>query len=234
MPSAAAAVDVVVHLHGFSESGRDMPLAEKAARSGLDLSHRTRPTLGVLPRGNWLKLSWYDFPALLAGGLDRLVDEALEHFAAALPGPRRILAADRLLLSAHSGGGMPALDALAAARRPPDELHLFDGFYGRDPRRGDPLRGIEGLDRWLAARLAGEPHRAGALRVVYLERQTGVFSRAVAERLAVRLAGIGLPLREDLARRYRVEPSGVAHAQIARYCGPVLLADAGSNFDWPR
>ena len=43
---------------------------------------------------------------------------------------------------------------------------------------GDPLQGIETVDAWLGARLAGEPERPGALRVVYIERQTGPFSRA--------------------------------------------------------
>jgi hypothetical protein len=33
IPVAAEAVDVVVFLHGFSQQGRDMPLAEKAASS---------------------------------------------------------------------------------------------------------------------------------------------------------------------------------------------------------
>lgn len=234
VPLAATAVDVVVHLHGFSEAGRDMPLAEKVARSGLDLSSRVRPTVAVLPRGNWLRSSWYDFPALLAGGLDALVAYALERFSEALPGAPRRLAADRLLLSAHSGGGMPAVDALADARRSPDELHVFDGLYGRDPRCDDPLRGLDELDRWLAARLAAEPERPGALRVIYIERQTGAFSRALQECVEGRLADTALPLRETLHRRYRVEPSGVPHARIAMRCGPELLGAADAAFDWSR
>ena len=38
VPLDLAAVDVVVHLHGFSREGGAMPLAEKVPRSGLDLS----------------------------------------------------------------------------------------------------------------------------------------------------------------------------------------------------
>ena len=34
VPKPAAAVDVVVHLHGFSQQGGDMALAEKVPRSG--------------------------------------------------------------------------------------------------------------------------------------------------------------------------------------------------------
>ena len=78
IPEDAAAVDVVVHLHGFSQQGGQMPLAEKLPRCGLDLSGRSRPTLALLPRGNWLRHTWYDFPTLLDGGLDELVDYAVD------------------------------------------------------------------------------------------------------------------------------------------------------------
>jgi hypothetical protein len=235
IPLDAAAVDVVVHLHGFSRQGGAMPLSEKVVRSGLDLSRRNRPTLAMLPRGNWLRYSWYDFPALLAGGLDRLIDYGLERFAAALPssastGP----AMDRLILTAHSGGGMPSVDAIAGARRLPDELYVFDGLYGRDPATGDPMRGLETLDCWLGERLAREPDREGAFRVVYIEQQTGPFSRKAGELIARHLAAAGPALAAILRRRYRVEPSAVPHAQIAQRCGPDLLAAADVGFDWSR
>jgi hypothetical protein len=235
VPRDAAAVDVVVHLHGFSREGSAMPLAEKVPRSGLDLSRRTRPTLALLPRGNWLRYSWYDHPALLAGGIDRLVDYALERFAEALPAaPAAGLEMDRLILTAHSGGGMPAVDAIADARQPPDELHLFDGLYGRDPATGDPTRGLETIDRWLGERLAREPGRQGALRVIYIEQQTGPFSRRVEALISRHLTAMEPALAANLRRRYRVEPSAVQHAQIARRCGPDLLAAADAEFDWSR
>jgi hypothetical protein len=229
IPAAAQAVDVVVHLHGFSQNGGDMPLAEKLPRSGLDLARRTRPTMAVLPRGNWIRHSWYDFPGLLDGGLDKLVEHALEKFA-----PDRRPYLDRLVLTAHSGGGMQAVDAIAGARRPPDELHVFDGLYGRDPASGDPLRGIETIDAWLSGRLAGEPHRPGALRIVYIERQTGPFSREVGKLIARRLAAGDPGIATALARRYRVEQSAVPHGYVAAVCGPVLLADPAADFDWAR
>jgi hypothetical protein len=224
---------VVVHLHGFSRSGAAMPLSEKVPRSGLELARRTRPTLALLPRGNWLRHTWYDFPALLAGGLDRLVDYGLERFAASLPvGARRKLDLDRLVLTAHSGGGMPAVDAIAGSRRPPDELHVFDGLYGRDPATGDPMRGLDTLEAWLAARLGTEPMRPGALRVVYIEQQTGPFSRQLGAVINRRLARVDPA--PGLRRRYRVEPSGVPHARIAERCGPDLLAASDAEFDWQR
>jgi hypothetical protein len=232
IPLAAAMVDVVVYLHGFSRQGGAMPLAEKVSSSGLDLSGRTRPTIALLPRGNWLRYTWYDFPALLSGGTDRLVDYGLQRFAQAMG--RGTLAIDRFILAAHSGGGMPAVDVIAGARRPPDELLVFDGLYGRDPATGNPMQGLEIIDRWLGERVAQERQREGALRVIYIEQQTGRFSRKVAELIARHLAEVDPALAEVLGRRYRVEPSLVQHSQIARRCLPELLAGPDAQFDWSR
>jgi hypothetical protein len=233
VPLTAAAVDVVVHVHGHSQEGRAMPLADQVMRSGLDLSRRTRPTLAIVPRGNWFRHYYYDFPALLAGGLDRLVAYGRERFGRAL-GRAGGLALDRLVLTAHSGGGMPAVDMLAEAERAPDEFFVFDGLYGRDPATGDPLRGLDAIDRWLGARLALEPGRPGALRVVYIESQTGPFSRAVARLIDGRLAALDPGPAAALARRYRVETALVQHSQIARHYLPELLARPDAEFAWPR
>jgi hypothetical protein len=236
IPFSAEALDVIVFLHGFSQQGSEMPLAEKVMRSGLELSGRTRPTLAMLPRGNWIRHYYYDFPALLSGGIDRLVDHGLSKFSraatAAAPGVLRAFALDRLILAAHSGGGMPAVDIIAEASRPPDEFHVFDGLYGRDPASGDPLRGLEVIDAWLGTRLRLEPEREGALRVIYIEQQTGVFSRKVAELIVRHLAGADPARAESLSRRYRVEVSGVQHSQIARRCMPDLLAAPDAQFNW--
>ena len=97
---------------------------------------------------------------------------------------------------------------------------------------GDPLQGLEIIDRWLGERLAREPDRPGGLRVIYIERQTGPFSRAVGEVIVRHLRTAEPGLRADLARRYRVEPSGVPHGYIAEICAPQLLADAGAEIDW--
>jgi hypothetical protein len=231
IPLRVAAVDVIVFLHGFSRQGRAMPLAEKVPSSGLDLSRRKRPTLALLPRGNWLRYTWYDFPALIEGGMDRLVEYGLQRCAeAAGRGP---LALDRLVLAAHSGGGMPAVDVIAGGWRP-DELYVFDGLYGRDPSRGDPMRGLETIDEWLAERLAQEPERAGALRVIYIEQQTGRFSRAVGELISRRLTDVEPALAETLRRRYRAEVSLVQHSEIARRCMSDLLAAPDAEFDWSQ
>jgi hypothetical protein len=234
IPFSALALDVVVFLHGFSQQGDQMPLAEKVERSGLDLSGRTRPTLAMLPRGNWIRHYYYDFPALLSGGIDRLVNYGLQQFAhtmvsAGRPDP---LSIDRFILAAHSGGGMPAIDVMTGARRAPDEFYVFDGLYGRDPASGDPLRGLEVIEAWLGDRLRREPEHKGALRVVYIEQQTGPFSRKVGELIAGHLASAEPARAERLARRYRVEISGVQHSQIARRCMPELLAAPDAQFNW--
>jgi hypothetical protein len=127
---------------------------------------------------------------------------------------------------------MPAVDIIAEASRPPDELYVFDGLYGRDPASGNPLKGLEVIDSWLGDRLRREPQREGALRVIYIEQQTGSFSRKVAELIARHLAGAEPASVENLARRYRVEVSGVQHSQIARRCMPELLTAADAQFNW--
>jgi hypothetical protein len=96
------------------------------------------------------------------------------------------------------------------------------------------LRGIETVDAWLGERLALEPDRPGALRIVYIERQTGPFSREVAKLIARRLAPLEPVIAASLVRRYRVEPSGVPHAYVAAICGPPLLAGSDAEFDWSR
>jgi hypothetical protein len=230
IPLSAQAIDIVVFLHGFSQQGGEMPLVEKVERSGLDLSGRGRPTLAMLPRGNWIRHYYYDFPALLSGGIDQLVDYGVSLFSRALAS--HAFAVDRFILAAHSGGGMPAVDIIAEASRPPDELFVFDGLYGRDPASGNPLRGLDVIEAWLDDRVRREPERAGALRVVYIERQTGPFSRKVGELIARHLASADLARAKSLARRYRVEISGVQHSQIARRCAPELLAAPDAQFNW--
>jgi len=229
IPEAATAIDIVVFLHGFSQSGGAMPLSEKLERSGLILSGRARPTLAMLPRGNWIRHYYYDFPALLGGGIDLLLAYGLHRLAEMRGAP---LALDRFILAAHSGGGMSAIDVIASAQAQPDELYIFDGLYGRDPALGDPLQGIEIVDGWLGERFAREPARPGAMRVPFIENQTGPFSRAVGELIASRLSLAPAELRPLVARRYRVEAAGVQHSQVARVALPELLATSDANIDW--
>jgi hypothetical protein len=230
IPLSAQAIDIVVFLHGFSQQGGEMPLAEKVERSGLDLSGRARPTLAMLPRGNWIRHYYYDFPGLLSGGIDQLVDYGLSQLSRALAS--HAFAVERFILAAHSGGGMPAIDIISDARRLPDGLYVFDGLYGRDPASGSPLRGSEVIDSWLGDRVRREPEREGALRVIYIEQQTGPFSRKVGELIARHLASAEPARAGSLARRYRVEISGVQHSQIARRCMPELLTAPDAQFNW--
>ena len=129
---------------------------------------------------------------------------------------------------------MPAVDAIAGALRPPDEFYVFDGLYGRDPAGGNPMQGLETIERWLGDRLKGEPERQGALRVIYIEQQTGPFSRKVAELISNHLADVDPALAERLRRRYRVEVSLGQHSQVARRCLPELLMTSDAEFDWSR
>lgn len=229
IPADAKSIDVVVFLHGFSQQRGEMLLNEKVERSGMILTGRARPTLALLPRGNWIRHYYYDFPALLDGGIDLLIAYGLYRFGEIRSA---VTALDRFILAAHSGGGMPAIDIIARSQAQPDELYIFDGLYGRDPAEGNPLEGIEIVEAWLAARFTTEPHRSGALRVPFIERETGQFSRGVARLVAEQLDAADPALRPALARRYRVERSGVQHSQVARIALPELLADPSVDIPW--
>ena len=143
MAAVPTDVDVVVHLHGYSQAGPTI-LGGIERYSGLDLAPvdgaagrgRSRPTLTVLPRGDFSGaktasgLLVATFPALDGSdgrrdGLARLVQSSLEHFAATVgtAAPR----AGRLILTAHSGGGLALLRMLRD--HDPDEVHVFDALY---------------------------------------------------------------------------------------------------------
>jgi hypothetical protein len=96
------------------------------------------------------------------------------------------------------------------------------------------MQGIEVLERWLEERIGREPDHPGALRTVYIERQTGPFSRVVGNLIARRLQELDPASVADIAWRYRVEASGVPHGYVAAVCGPELLADPAADFDWKR
>ena len=70
--------------------------------------------------------------------------------------------------------------------------------------------------------------------MIYIEQQTGPFSRKVGELIARHLAGVEPAVAAVLRRRYRVEVSRVQHSQIARRCLPDLLAGFDIEFDWSR
>ncbi|MEU3688354.1 M15 family metallopeptidase [Streptomyces narbonensis] len=207
-------IDVVVHLHGFSASGRNMRLPGNTAKvSGLDLGGspssglpgRTAPTLLVLPRGHYFggrSGRGYTHPALeRPGAVRRLANQALAHFAAAT-GVRAPLG--RLILTAHSGGGASLMRLVRETD--PDEVHAFDALYG-DPGP---------LIAWARQRI---DRGTGALRVLYRPYEpTARHSEQVAS-----------ALRSAASPRFRVEWTRTPHMDIPRLYGPLLLADAAAD-----
>jgi len=117
MAKRPSAVDVVVHLHGYSGNQERMRLdRDKEPNSGLDFGDPnvpgasgggTRPTLAILPRGNYFggkSKMGYNFPALItADGVRQLIKLGLELFAQAIGSSEPTMS--RLILTAHSGGG---------------------------------------------------------------------------------------------------------------------------------
>jgi subtilisin family serine protease len=218
------AVDVVVHLHGFSVHGAAMRLdVDKEPASGLDFTNpdapgesgRAEPTLFVLPRGNFYggrTGMGYDFPGLVTpDGLRQLLDFALTCFATRIGAPR--VGMRRLLLTAHSGGGVALMRILD--NNDPDEVQIFDALHTDSTP----------LVQWATGRLARPDSAFSSLRVLYIAgTATEPQSRTVQQALLA-LAPAG-----DLrAARYRVEETQVAHSDIPRRFGWLLLRDAGSD-----
>lgn len=225
-----AAIDVVVHLHGYSDNGSKMSIVtEKLPMSGLDLGPasgggRTRPTLTVLPRGHFFggtHKNAYSFPALTdPGKLDLLIADALARFTArtGVSAPR-----GRLILTAHSGGGSALTRILA--HTDPDEVIIFDGLYGPGTA----------VSAWAAGRIGRELATPSslppALRVFYRRGSvkhpgTQPSSEAVGRVLCTLLSG---PKAFALRDRFRVEVTTESHGSIPRRFGPVLLRDAGAD-----
>jgi LAS superfamily LD-carboxypeptidase LdcB len=238
LSAASDAVDVVVHLHGYSLSrGAKLDIMrDLKPRCGLDWSDptgkdaapgRTRPTLALLPRGHFYggpSERGYSFPALVAaGGLQQLVDFGLQRLAALIGVGG--LKCNRLILTAHSGGGAPLMAILGQAD--PHEVHVFDGLY----------QSADALIRWAKRHIAQDlralaqgaspeqymPERGGALRVLY-GGGTAHYSGQVASALRAAIPA-GSPLRPW----YRVEPTVVGHVQIPPTYGWRLLANAAAD-----
>lgn len=226
------AIDVVVHLHGYSAPAAAMRLPrDKEPISGLDFSDpagreaggRTRPTLALLPRGKSApsakRPDRYTFPALTPrGALRELVRDGLARFAAhtGISAPL-----GQLILTAHSGGGAPLTEILT--HTDPDEVHVFDALYG-------PAGPVAA---WARRRIARELSAPGAvppaLRVVYLpggKGTTGPSSRALEQDVCLALTAPG---GSRLATRFRVESTGVPHNDIPRAFGWRLLADPSAD-----
>jgi hypothetical protein len=241
--SAADAIDVIVHLHGYSamNAGRAL-LEEKVAGGGLDLTRRTGPTLAIVPLGRKItdaevaaarnahrrvNPKTYTFPALThhrGEGLESLVAESLQWLARNVLGMQGgTVAVARFIITAHSGGGDPLNQLLRAPRRricDPHEVHVFDALYF----------GNDGLASWAQDRLRrhrrNAPNEGGALRIFY-GADTASGSRATITALAGPDLLTGAPAA--LARKYRAERTGVPHGDIPNHFGPSLLADAGAD-----
>lgn len=224
MASVPEAVDVVVHLHGYSSRKAGMRIdRDKEPASGQDFGDplnpgvpgRSTPTLCVLPRGNYFggrSGNGYNFPALTTStGLQQLIAFALAQFATRIG--VRALRTRRLIITAHSGGGAALMRILGS--NDPDEIHVFDGLYGD----------ATPLIRWAKARLARPDAAASALRVLYRPNSgTEKYSRRVANALRPQL-----PPDDPRSRRFRIEATTISHNDVPRRFGWRLLRDAGAD-----
>jgi uncharacterized protein YcbK (DUF882 family) len=241
MAAQPQSVDVVVHLHGYSLSaGKLLNIARDIIpRSGLDWSdpeghdrttRRSRPTLALLPRGNFFggkTNRGYSFPALVTEtGLLQLIDFGLGHLARHIGATS--LARGRLIITAHSGGGAALLRILR--HNDPHEVQVFDGLY-QDPAelvrwaKERIERDLKALDSGAESVERYMPQRGGSLCVLFRPgTATQRYSLTVHDAL-----NAAIPSGSALNRCYRVEETAVGHVLIPRRYGWRLLANAAAE-----
>ena len=180
------AVDVVIHLHGFTSPHNNKGLlAHKLAHSGLGLQAPgvARPTLGLVPHGApflWtekykdkddgsiktrIKGDGFKFPALASGPkLLQFVEQALDAYAAKTgqPRPQR----GRVVVTGHSGAGT-ALSELIQALGKDDTavnaFYYFDASYGDDPAKSLNWQVLSARGGWADGAIARDAKALAAL-----------------------------------------------------------------------
>jgi N-acetylmuramoyl-L-alanine amidase len=255
-PQNRELVDVLVHFHGYSPA-QNVRIVDKAQVSGVDFFSptlpgpdndpaRVRPTLAIIPRGmngGWsddAKAFRYRFPALPnSQAVEQLIRFSLDWFATQqLQQPAGSLNRQRLLLTAHSGGGAALLAVLEHHDRyDPDEVHLFDSLY--QPATAVRDWAIARIGRDAAELAQRDPaawrdYMAGqgaALRTLFTAgktttpRNTELSDAVMCAILAISDSSV----RDFLRAWYRVERTGVAHPDIPQTFGWQLLADASAD-----
>ena len=166
--ASGSTIDIVVHLHGYSDHADDAGfLAMKAAAAGVDLVddagvvrvRASRPTLALVPRGRHVSDDVWIFDRLPdQAAFDGLVNAGLTWLCATVLGlpAGSTLVRGRVTLAAHSGGGA-ALSALLNRNVNPDEVICFDSMYG----------GEGPIQQWAERRIAASDAARYGLRVFY-------------------------------------------------------------------
>jgi len=240
-----AAVDVVLHFHGFQPVAQ-FTLAGKVAVSGLEFADpgkptnllRTRPTIGIVPMGRAVDDHRRDFPALAsASQVEALLAFALEQLVP--QGSARIA---RRILTAHSGGGAAVEQLLGRGGWVPDEVHLFDALYS-DPLSITNWALAHAVERNVAIAAASSPVAAvghireggGAVRAICLRGQTQQHTSDLAHTIASRVAASPTNIAAIVGGYCRAElaPGDVSHEDVPRRYGWQLLADASTDLHPP-
>jgi N-acetylmuramoyl-L-alanine amidase len=191
-----------------------------AGISGLDPSRRKATTIGIIPFGSGYfsppdpkidKKNYsigYNFGYLTdkAGDLEKLVDFALAQFAKCHSLKR--LTQNRLILTAHSGGGKAVSLILPNAGTKVDEVHLFDCVYGKQ---------YEAMGKWAEKKAAAG---GGALRAIYK-----------GTRGTEKIAEYWGNIPAALSGFYRIEKTACEHNDIPKKFGALLLEKADAALD---
>ena len=257
LPLNLDAIDVVLHLHGYSEDAADPAMLQnRVGLSGTDLSLRQRPTLCIIPRGRKIReeegdaermlgyspsRSRFTFPGLVADdglGLEQLLAQALSWFSQHCLGSSAScsLPVARLIFTAHSGGGV-ALNKLLRfhnARRAcdPHEIHVLDAL------RGSPEQHCDGVMGWVSRHLAADKmmgnrdrwsdlRDSGSAMRIFYSSDNLKGAQWIARQLAMPHLLGAAPPR--LESFYRVEHVNIPGEEIASLMGPALLRSVSAD-----
>jgi LAS superfamily LD-carboxypeptidase LdcB len=227
-------IDIVIHLHGNGSEGMNLEDQKEWENTCKDpkgrglhwfqppagAPERQRPTLGFLVRGRSRGNNHFDFPVLSSkAGIGELIEFGFSRLKEIYPPlQKRDLTRDRLILTAHSGGGQPLTDIITNIGDIVDELHIFDALY-TNPNN---------LIKWALSRIDREisnPERPGAFRVLHRGEGTEKYSLDVCSKLKRKLLN-----HPSLEKRYRVQRTSTPHKSIPYRYGSALLTDAGMDF----
>ncbi|HET8755080.1 MAG TPA: hypothetical protein VFM58_03675 [Solirubrobacteraceae bacterium] len=195
LPDTAGAVEVLVHLHGFTpglrgrgQQGRGAPEDVSVARIAQQLEASGRPMIAVMPQGT---RSGGPFNAWKVD-LNRYIDDALAMVPADQWPGKKARRRGSIVLSAHSGGGDVIAAMMRGGRMPADVagIFLFDALHGWGP---------DEVARFLRARLDSE---LAHLHGIWTAKNGSATPEAIADEQTAWLLASGFRFRGFSSAKY--------------------------------
>lgn len=216
-------IDVIVHLHGYSyDPVTERKLIGAEEVSGLVLSGRSRPSVGLLPRGKKISdRAWIHPTVLEPGKFEQLINYSLRKLESVNNLQPNSLSKNRVIITGHSGGGGQLFKL--AKLVDPHEVHAFDATYYDTTPLLDWIK--KHVPQDTAATEGSSDLRSyfqntgHVMRMVY-HPNSG--TSGIAESTKRKIS-----TNSRIAPWYRVQSSTRSHNDIPKHFGPLFLNDNG-------